>query len=114
MSPRGALLLVRRAAIHAETGMATPQRIHRVAHQWATSTIAKLIRAGRFIDLYGVVRQGLRAGIERYSIKNLEVLYGFGRGVPLADANRSLLVMAQALATAVRLPGIYVHNCTRA
>ena len=56
-----------------------------------------MIRAGRFIDLYGVIRQGVRAGIERYSIKNLEVLYGFDRAVPLADANRSLLVMAQAL-----------------
>jgi predicted RecB family nuclease len=57
----------------------------------------RLLRAGRFVDLYGVVRQGLRAGIERYSIKNLEILYGFNRAVPLPDASRSLLVMEQAL-----------------
>ncbi len=57
----------------------------------------ELLRAGRFVDLYGVVRQGLRVGIERYSIKNLEVLYGFERTVQLEQASRSLRVMEQAL-----------------
>ncbi len=76
-----------------------PSAFKRLMGRYATreQELDKLIRAGRFIDLYGVVRQGLRAGIERYSIKNLEALYGFDRAVPLADANRSLLVMAQAL-----------------
>ena len=76
-----------------------PSAFKRLMGRYATreQELDKLIRAGRFIDLYGVVRQGLRAGIERYSIKNLEVFYGFDRAVPLADANRSLLVMAQAL-----------------
>ena len=45
-----------------------------------------LLRGGRFVDLYAVVRQGLRAGIERYSIKNLEPLYGFTREVELEAA----------------------------
>src|SRR5262249_4416770 len=44
--------------------------------------------AGALVDLYTVVRQGLRAGVERYSIKNLEPLYGFAREVELADARR--------------------------
>ena len=76
-----------------------PSAFKRLMGRYATreQELDKLIRAGRFIDLYGVIRQGLRAGIERYSIKNLEVLYGFDRAVPLANANRSLLVMAQAL-----------------
>ena len=39
----------------------------------------ELLRGGRFVDLYAVVKQGLLAGIERYSIKNLEPLYGFHR-----------------------------------
>src|SRR5262245_27279386 len=59
--------------------------------------IDSLLRAGRFVDLYAVVRQGVRAGIERYSIKSLEPLYGFARSVPLLDANRSLRAMEQAL-----------------
>ena len=58
-----------------------------------------MLRSGRFVDLYGVVRQGLRAGIERYSIKNLEPLYGYARDVDLADANRSLRVMELGLMT---------------
>ena len=58
-----------------------------------------MLRSGRFVDLYGVVRQGLRAGIERYSIKNLEPLYAYTREVPLADANRSLRVMELGLMT---------------
>ena len=59
--------------------------------------IDALLRAGRFVDLYAVVRQGLRAGVERYSIKSLEPLYRFGRGVALPEANRSLRTLEQAL-----------------
>lgn len=59
--------------------------------------IDALLRAGRFVDLYAVVRQGVRAGVQRYSIKSLEPLYGFARLVPLLDANRSLRAMEQAL-----------------
>ena len=76
-----------------------PSAFKRLMGRYATreKELDKMLRAGRFVDLYGVVRQGLRAGIERYSIKNLEVFYGFDRAVPLPDANRSLLVMEQAL-----------------
>ncbi|MCC2687696.1 MAG: hypothetical protein K0S21_499, partial [Rhizobiaceae bacterium] len=49
-----------------------------------------LLRSERFVDLYGVVRNGLRAGVESYSIKRLEPLYGFCRDIPLRDANRAL------------------------
>ncbi len=76
-----------------------PSTFKRLMGRYATreEELDKLLRAGRFVDLYGVVRQGLRAGIERYSIKNLEVFYGFERSVPLEHASRSLLVMEQAL-----------------
>ena len=57
-----------------------------------------MLREGRFIDLYAIVQQGIRAGIERYSIKNLEPLYDFTRAVPLPDANRSLRAFECALA----------------
>src|SRR5213594_4154583 len=76
-----------------------PGALKRLMGRYATreQELDKLLRAGRFVDLYGVVRQGVRAGIERYSIKNLEVFYGFERAVALADANRSLRLMEQAL-----------------
>ncbi len=35
-----------------------------------------LFRLGVFTDLYRVVRQGVRAGVENYSIKRLEPLCG--------------------------------------
>ncbi len=57
-----------------------------------------MLRAGRLIDLYAVVRQGLRAGIEGYSIKKLEPLYGFARVVSLADADKGLRALEYALA----------------
>ncbi|MEX2110727.1 MAG: TM0106 family RecB-like putative nuclease [Gemmatimonadaceae bacterium] len=56
-----------------------------------------MLRNGKFVDLYGVIRQGVRVGTERYSIKNLEPLYAFERSVRLLDANRCLRVMEQAL-----------------
>jgi len=76
-----------------------PSALKRLMGRYAAreSALDKLLRAGRFVDLYTVVRQGVRAGIERYSIKNLEVLYGFERSVPLTRASRSLLAMQQAL-----------------
>ena len=49
-----------------------------------------LLRAERFVDLYSVVRNGLRAGVESYSIKKLEALYDYARTVSLTDANRGL------------------------
>jgi uncharacterized protein len=42
-----------------------------------------LLRAGSFVDLHTVVKQSLRASVEGYSIKNLEVFYGFARTVEL-------------------------------
>ncbi|MDP9266925.1 MAG: TM0106 family RecB-like putative nuclease [Acidobacteriota bacterium] len=76
-----------------------PTAFKRLMGRYATreEELDRLLRAERLVDLYAVVRQGVRAGIERYSIKNLEVLYGFTRSVPLIDANRSLLLMEQAL-----------------
>lgn len=80
----------------------------RLMGRYATreDAVDAMLRAGRFVDLYGVVRQALRAGIERYSIKNLEILYGYVRNVDLADASRNLRRFEYALAIGAldRLP----------
>ena len=62
-----------------------PSAFKRLMGRYATrgDALDVMLREGRFVDLYGVVRQGLLAGIERYSIKNLEVFYGFDRAVAL-------------------------------
>jgi uncharacterized protein len=56
-----------------------------------------LFRLGVFTDLYRVVRQGVRAGVESYSIKRLEPLCGYVRRVDLADATASLIALEAAL-----------------
>src|SRR5260370_18818925 len=68
----------------------------RLAGRYATRVDAldELLRAKVFVDLYAVVRQGVRASVESYSIKRLEPLYQFGREVPLPVANRSLAAFA--------------------
>jgi len=54
----------------------------------------ELLRSKVFVDLYRVVRQGLRASVESYSIKKLETLYGFSRKASLRDAGSCLVAMA--------------------
>ncbi len=56
-----------------------------------------LLRAERFIDLHSIVRQSVRVGVERYSIKNLEPLYGFERDANLIEAAKALRRIEQAL-----------------
>ena len=77
-----------------------PTAIKRLAgrHGTCVDEVDELLRAGVFVDLYRVVRQGLRASVESYSIKRLEPLYGFNRAVPLRDANSALQAFEAALA----------------
>ncbi|MEA2026604.1 MAG: AAA domain-containing protein, partial [Chloroflexota bacterium] len=52
--------------------------------------VDRLFRGDTLVDLLGVVRQGLRASVESYSIKKLEPLYGFTREIELRDAGSSI------------------------
>lgn len=76
-----------------------PAALKRLMGRYATreAEIDTLLRGDRFVDLYGVVRNAMRASVESYSIKKLEPLYGFTRAVPLPDANRSLTRLQSAL-----------------
>ena len=66
-------------------------------HATRERELDRLLRGGRFIDLLGVVRQSMWAGVESYSIKRLEPLYQFKRDVNLPDAGQSLRRMEYAL-----------------
>ena len=65
----------------------------RLAGRYATreSEVDQLLRGSVFVDLYRVVRQGVRASVESYSIKRLEPLYGFEREIDLRDAGESIV-----------------------
>ena len=73
--------------------------LRRLMGRYATRAeeVDRLLRGKRLVDLYAVVRRGVRVGVERSSIKNLEPLYGFEREVDLRDASRALGRMEQAL-----------------
>jgi predicted RecB family nuclease len=69
-----------------------PAALKRLMGRYATreEEIDRMLRAGLFVDLYQVVRRGLRASVESYSIKRLEPFYAFERAMPLTDANAAL------------------------
>ncbi len=65
----------------------------RLMSRYATreDEVDRLLRGRVFVDLHRVVRQGLRASVEGYSIKKLEPFYGYARDVDLAAATRALV-----------------------
>lgn len=76
-----------------------PTALKRLMGRYATraAELDRLLRGGRFVDLFTVVRQALRAGVESYSIKQLEQFYSFTRDVSLKDASAHLQSIELAL-----------------
>ena len=76
-----------------------PGAFKRLMCRYATreEEVDRMLRAGLFVDLYRVVRGGLRAGVESYSIKELEQFFGFTREVSLSAANSALFALSRAL-----------------
>lgn len=77
-----------------------PTAIKRLAgkHGVCVDEVDQLLRAGVLVDLYRIVKQGLRASVESYSIKKLEPLYDFKRGVPLRESVLALQTFEAILA----------------
>ena len=72
----------------------------RLMGKYATRAVEldDLLRGEVFVDLFRIVRKGLRAGVDSYSIKKLEPLYGFVREVDLRNASRQLRAVEYAIA----------------
>jgi predicted RecB family nuclease len=75
------------------------EAVGRLTGRFATreDEVDDLFRLGVFVDLYRVVRQGLQAGVESYSIKRLEPLCRYARQVDLRSATASLIAFEAAL-----------------
>lgn len=69
-----------------------PSALKRLMGRYATreDEIDRMLRGSLFVDLYTVARQSIRASVERYSIKNLEIFYDFHRAVPLDEVRSAL------------------------
>lgn len=59
-------------------------------HATREDEIDRLLRAEAFVDLHRVFRQGVRAGVEEYSLKKLEAFPGFVRRTSLDDSRRAM------------------------
>lgn len=57
----------------------------------------RLLWAERFVDLYPIAKQAVRAGVESYSIKKLELYSGYKRRVELKNVHEPLLAVELAL-----------------
>jgi uncharacterized protein len=70
-----------------------PTAVKRLMGRHATreDEVDELLRAGVFVDLFRVVKQGVRVSQDSYSIKKLEALYGFRREISLRDAGNSMV-----------------------
>ena len=77
-----------------------PTQVKRMAgqHGICIDEVDQLLRARVFVDLYRVVRQGIRASVESYSIKKIEQLYDFKRAVPARDSVLAIQTLVGALA----------------
>jgi predicted RecB family nuclease len=69
-----------------------PSALKRLMGRYATceDEVDRMLRGHLFVDLFAVVKQGIRASVESYTIKNLEAFYGYQRPVALPDARRAL------------------------
>jgi predicted RecB family nuclease len=76
-----------------------PSALKRLMGRYASrqEEIDRMLHGQVFVDLLQVVRQGVRASVESYSIKELERFFGFNRGTPLKDASRALANIQTAL-----------------
>jgi uncharacterized protein len=64
-------------------------------HDTRQDEVDDLLRAGVFVDLYKVVRQGIRLGEESYSIKKVERLYRDARSTDVATGGESIVQYAR-------------------
>jgi len=59
--------------------------------------VDQILRAGTLVDLHSITKQALRAGIESYSLKELEIFHAFERKMELRQASLQLKVIERHL-----------------
>jgi uncharacterized protein len=76
-----------------------PSAIKRLAmfHVIYEEEVDQLARGIRFIDLHRVVKESMLASVETYSLKELEVFFGYIRNLELQKASRARKIVEVAL-----------------
>ena len=90
-------VVMRRWASHPDMhvfhfGAYEPASLKRLMGRHATceDDIDRMLRAGLFVDLHTLFKQAVRASVEEYSLKALEVIHDFQRTVPLLEARPAI------------------------
>ena len=95
-------------------GAYEPTALKQLMGVYATreDAVDALLRREVFVDLHGVVRQGLRAGVSGYSLKEVEALPAFCRQADVTSGTRAVLAYEQWMETraAGRLDEIAAYN----
>jgi predicted RecB family nuclease len=67
--------------------------LRRLSTRYATREIEldQMLRDNRFVDLYAVVRQGIVASVESYSIKKIEAFYNISRDEAVTSGGDSIV-----------------------
>jgi RNase_H superfamily/AAA domain len=81
-------------------------------HGTRETELDNLLRGEVLVDLYRVTRQALRASVARYSIKDVEELYGFQRTAEVSGGSESVVAFEEWLELGVDslLDGIRDYN----
>jgi uncharacterized protein len=81
-------------------------------HGTCEDALDELLRGEVLVDLYRVTRQALIASLPRYSIKNVEELYGFERTAEVSGGSESVVAFERwlELGDASLLEGIRAYN----
>ncbi len=66
-------------------------------HATRESEIDRWLRGGLLVDLHSILKQSVRASVEQYSLKDLEVFHGFERALGLAEARTAMRRVEHAL-----------------
>ncbi len=81
-------------------------------HATCVDEVDRLLRGDVLVDLLNVVRQGIRASVERYSLKDIEKFYMPAREGPVTDAGFSVVAFETWLKEGDQaiLDGIALYN----
>ncbi|HYD49035.1 MAG TPA: TM0106 family RecB-like putative nuclease, partial [Terriglobales bacterium] len=76
-----------------------PSAIKRMMGRYASrgEEVDRMLRGKLFVDLHAIVKQSIRASVERYSLKDLEPLFEFGRETNLRSAAEHLRLVQRRL-----------------
>ncbi len=89
-----------------------PAAIKRLMLRYATreEEVDRLLRGEVFVDLHTVIKQGIRASVEQYSLKEMEKFCEYRRRVPLPEANQARHFIEHQLELAAAMPELTANS----